>query len=164
MGSWSQLKQNVPGFFGIGTALAELEKEGRLEEAAALYRDQPLFAALLENSMQSMRKCNFALTAHLEQDERFGDLWRKVREEFELTRNLILRIAGQTELMERAWPSPNPSTCARASSCRCSSSNRRPCSGWMARATRRRPQCAREAHRPDDVRHHQRRPQRRLIV
>ena len=102
VGSWSQLKQNVPGFFGIGTALAELEKEGRLEEAAALYRDQPLFAALLENSMQSMRKCNFALTAHLEQDERFGDLWRKVREEFELTRALILRIGGQTELMERA--------------------------------------------------------------
>lgn len=102
VGSWSQLKQNVPGFFGIGTALAELKKEGRLEEAAALYRDQPLFAALLENSMQSMRKCNFALTAHLEQDERFGDLWCKVREEFELSRKLILRIAGQTELMERA--------------------------------------------------------------
>ena len=102
VGSWSQLKQNVPGFFGIGTALAKLEKEGRLEEAAELYRTQPLFAALLENSMQSMRKCNFALTAHLEQDDRFGDLWRTVRAEFELSRTLILRISGQTELMERA--------------------------------------------------------------
>ena len=102
VGSWSQLKQNVPGFFGIGTALAQLENEGRLAAAAALYRDQPLFAALLENSMQSMRKCNFALTAHLEQDDRYGDLWCKVREEFELSRTLILRITGQTELMERA--------------------------------------------------------------
>ncbi|MGB1670500.1 MAG: phosphoenolpyruvate carboxylase, partial [Flavobacteriales bacterium] len=101
VGSWSQLKQNVPGFFGIGTALAELEKEGRLEEAAELYRTQPLFAALLENSMQSMRKCNFALTAHLEADDRFGDLWRTVRAEFELSRSLILRISGQSELMER---------------------------------------------------------------
>ena len=101
VGSWSQLKQNVPGFFGIGTALAELEKEGRLEEAAELYRTQPLFTALLENSMQSMRKCNFALTAHLEQDDRFGDLWRTVRAEFELSRTLILRISGQSELMER---------------------------------------------------------------
>ena len=101
VGSWSQLKQNVPGFFGIGTALAELEKEGRLEEAAELYRTQPLFAALLENSMQSMRKCNFALTAHLKADDRFGDLWRTVRAEFELSRSLILRISGQSELMER---------------------------------------------------------------
>ena len=80
----------------------ELEKEGRLEEAAELYRTQPLFAALLENSMQSMRKCNFALTAHLEEDDRFGDLWRTVRAEFELSRALILRISGQSELMERA--------------------------------------------------------------
>ncbi len=75
VGSWSQLKQNVPGFYGIGVALASLEKEGRLDEVAALYRDQPLFAALLENSMQSMRKCNFALTAHLEKD---APLWRFV--------------------------------------------------------------------------------------
>ena len=100
VGSWSQLKQNVPGFFGIGTALSSLDKEGRLEEAAELYRNQPLFAALLENSMQSMRKCNFALTAHLEKDERFGDLWRTVRSEFELTSTLILRLTGQSELME----------------------------------------------------------------
>lgn len=102
VGSWSQLKQNVPGFFGIGTALSELEKDGRLEEASTLYRDQPLFAALLENSMQSMRKCNFALTAHLQQDARYGDLWCKVREEYELARDLILRISGQSQLMERA--------------------------------------------------------------
>jgi len=102
VGSWSQLKQNVPGFFGIGTALAELDKQGRLDEVCALYRDQPLFAALLENSMQSMRKCNFALTAHLEHDGRFGDLWSAVRKEFQLTRTLILKVSGQSELMERA--------------------------------------------------------------
>ena len=102
VGSWSQLKQNVPGFFGIGTALSALEQEGRLEEAAELYRSQPLFAALLENSMQSMRKCNFSLTAHLESDDRFGDIWRRVQSEFALTRALILRVSGQSELMERA--------------------------------------------------------------
>ena len=64
VGSWSQLKQNVPGLlwhrYG---AWPRWRQEGRLEEAAALYRDQPLFAALVENSMQSMRKCNFDLTA-----------------------------------------------------------------------------------------------------
>mgnify|MGYP003779987067 CR=1 FL=1 len=102
VGSWSQLKQNVPGFFGIGVALASLEAEGRLEEAAKLYRDQPLFAALLENSMQSMRKCNFELTAHLEGDARFGGLWRLVKAEFEQTKALLLRITGQRELMERS--------------------------------------------------------------
>ncbi len=102
VGSWSQLKQNVPGFYGIGTALQALQAEGRLEEAAALYREQPLFAALIENSMQSMRKCNFALTAHLEDDPRFGDLWKNVKAEFEQTRDLLLHITGQSQLMERS--------------------------------------------------------------
>lgn len=102
VGSWSQLKQNVPGFFGIGTALEALEREGRLEEAADLYRDQPLFAALVENSMQSMRKCNFDLTAHLENHPEFGDLWKTVRDEFDRTRRLLLAIAGQSDLMERS--------------------------------------------------------------
>lgn len=102
VGSWSQLKQNVPGFYGIGTALAALQAEGRLEEAAALYREQPLFAALIENSMQSMRKCNFALTAHLEDDPRFGGLWKNVKAEFEQTRDLLLHITGQSQLMERS--------------------------------------------------------------
>ena len=30
VGSWSQLKQNVPGYFGLGTALEALDREGRL--------------------------------------------------------------------------------------------------------------------------------------
>ncbi|MCH1582676.1 MAG: phosphoenolpyruvate carboxylase [Flavobacteriales bacterium] len=102
VGSWSQLKQNVPGFFGIGTALEALEQEGRLEEAGDLYRDQPLFAALVENSMQSMRKCNFDLTSHLEEHPEFGDLWKTVRDEFDRTRRLLLAITGQSDLMERS--------------------------------------------------------------
>ena len=92
----------MPGFFGIGTALEQLEKEGRLEEAAALYREQPLFAALVENSMQSMRKCNFNLTAHLEFHPEFGALWRTVRDEYTRTHRLLLEITGQQQLMERS--------------------------------------------------------------
>ena len=102
VGSWSQLKQNVPGFFGIGTALQVLEQEGKLDDAAALYREQPLFAALVENSMQSMRKCNFDLTAHLQHHPDFGGLWQTVKDEFDLTHRLLLTITGQSALMERS--------------------------------------------------------------
>ena len=30
VGSWSQLKQNVPGFFGVGTALLKFEEKWRI--------------------------------------------------------------------------------------------------------------------------------------
>ena len=101
VGSWTQLKQNVPGFFGLGTALEWLESEGRLDEARALYRDNSFFRALVENSMQSMMKSDFRLTAHLEQDAQFGGIWTMVRDEFERTKRWVLEISGQQSLMER---------------------------------------------------------------
>jgi len=100
VGSWSQLKQNVPGYFGLGTALASLERQGRLEEAAGLYRRNAFFRTLVENSMQSMTKCDFRLTVHLATHERFGALWRSVQEEYDQTRRLVLAISGQDDLME----------------------------------------------------------------
>ena len=100
VGSWSQLKQNVPGYFGLGTALEALDREGRLEEAAGLYRRNAFFRTLVENSMQSMTKCDFRLTAHLSDHPSFGSLWNTVHEEFERTRVLVLAITGQAELME----------------------------------------------------------------
>ena len=100
VGSWSQLKQNVPGYFGLGTALEALDREGRLEEAAGLYRRNAFFRTLVENSMQSMTKCDFRLTAHLSDHPTFGGLWNTVHEEFERTRVLVLAITGQADLME----------------------------------------------------------------
>jgi phosphoenolpyruvate carboxylase len=32
VGSWAQLKQNVPGFFGFGFALKALKEQGRFDE------------------------------------------------------------------------------------------------------------------------------------
>lgn len=101
VGSWTQLKQNVPGFFGLGTALEWLDGQGRIEEARALYRDNAFFRALVENSMQSMMKSDFRLTAHLADDAQFGGIWGMVRDEYQLTKKWVLEISGQQSLMER---------------------------------------------------------------
>ena len=37
VGAWSQLKQNVTGYFGVGTAFQHLEKQGRFGEIKRLY-------------------------------------------------------------------------------------------------------------------------------
>ncbi|MCB2211145.1 phosphoenolpyruvate carboxylase [bacterium] len=99
VGAWSQLKQNVPGFFGVGTALKKMERMGRLDEVKQLFRECSLFRAFIANSMQSMSKTNFQLTHYHATDERFGELWERIHDEFQLSYQLVLEISGQSELL-----------------------------------------------------------------
>ncbi len=100
VGAWGQLKQNVPGYFGFGTALKEMERAGRLQECQDLYKQSRFFRALLDNSMQSMSKANFELTAHMGSHERFGEFWQLIRDEFELSKAMTLQVSGQSVLLE----------------------------------------------------------------
>lgn len=100
VGAWSQLKQNVPGFYGLGSALKEQEDAGNLEACTRLYQRSRFFRALISNSMQSMSKTNFKLTRYMEQDPRFGLFWTILYEEFELSRAMVLKISGQSMLLE----------------------------------------------------------------
>jgi len=47
VGSWSQLRQNVPGYFGIGTALKTLADDTGLDTLQKLYAEVPVFKALI---------------------------------------------------------------------------------------------------------------------
>ena len=47
-----------------------------------------------------MSKSDFRVTAYLEQDEKFGPFWKKLKEEFELTKALLLELTGNSVLME----------------------------------------------------------------
>ena len=100
VGSWSQLKQNVPGFFGVGTALKKYEDAGRFEEVIAFYNTSDFFKTLLENSMMSLKKSFFELTAYMAEDAEFGEFWKLIHEEYKTTKRLLLKLTGHTELME----------------------------------------------------------------
>lgn len=100
VGSWSQLKQNVPGFFGVGYALAEYEKNGQWEKVQALYDTSLFFRTLLENTMMSLSKSFFPLTAYMKDDAEFGEFWQIIYDEFTETKRLLLKISGYAELME----------------------------------------------------------------
>ena len=100
VGAWSQLKQNVTGYYGVGTALQKLEEEGKWKEVQHLYRNSLFFKTLIDNCEMVMKKCFFPLTAFLNKDERFGEIWKMAYEEFELTIKYVLRLSGNTELME----------------------------------------------------------------
>lgn len=100
VGSWSLLKQNVPGYFGVGTALQRLKEEGRLEDLKKLYRESMFFKTLIQNSMMSMSKTYFPLTYYLRNDKVFGEFWQILHNEYLLTHEMLLEIANYKSLME----------------------------------------------------------------
>ena len=97
VGAWSQIKQNVPGFYGVGTALKKMEAD--LQEIAEMYRTNEFFKALIDNCEMAMQKSYFPLTAFLADDPKYGEIWRMIRDEFELTRRYLNRFSGTEELM-----------------------------------------------------------------
>ena len=100
VGSWSQLKQNVPGFFGVGTALKHFEDTKQWNQVQDLYDNSLFFKTLLENSMMSLAKSFFPLTSYMKKDPQFGEFWQIIYNEFLETKRLLLKIAGHKELME----------------------------------------------------------------
>ncbi|RZJ64053.1 MAG: phosphoenolpyruvate carboxylase, partial [Flavobacterium sp.] len=100
VGSWSQLKQNVPGFFGFGHALGHYEQNGEWDTITDLYNQSLFFKTLVENSMMSLSKSFFPLTAYMADDPEFGAFWQIIYDEFLETRRLLLKLSGYTELME----------------------------------------------------------------
>lgn len=101
VGSWSQLKQNVPGYYGIGTALEKLEKDGRFEEAKRLYQEVPFFQALMMNSMMSLTKCYFELTSYMKENKEYGAFWEILHAEYELSKAMLLKLSGMEILMKK---------------------------------------------------------------
>ena len=100
VGSWSQLKQNVPGFYGVGSALKHFEDTNQWNKVQDLYDHSMFFKTLLENSMMSLAKSFFPLTAYMKNDPEFGEFWQNIYDEFLETKRLLLKIAGHKELME----------------------------------------------------------------
>ncbi|MDO9593798.1 MAG: phosphoenolpyruvate carboxylase [Lutibacter sp.] len=100
VGSWSQLKQNVPGFYGVGTALKKYEDSGEFEKLKQFYKNSDFFRTLIGNSMMSLTKSFFQLTEYMAKDKEFGEFWEIIHTEYQTSKRLILKLSDYTELMQ----------------------------------------------------------------
>jgi len=100
VGSWSQLKQNVPGFYGLGTALNYFFVNKKFKQVKQLYKEVPFFRALISNSMMSLTKSFFQLTSYMSNDPEFGEFWDLIFEEYTLTKKMLLKVSDFKELMQ----------------------------------------------------------------
>ncbi|MBL7862580.1 MAG: phosphoenolpyruvate carboxylase [Cyclobacteriaceae bacterium] len=100
VGSWAMMKQNIPGFYGVGSALKTIGEKRGAQRLRSFYQDSLFFRTLLGNSMMSLTKTYYKATTYLSKDAEFGDFWKKMYAEFELSRHQVLEVSGLSGLME----------------------------------------------------------------
>ena len=100
VGAWAQMKQNIPGFYGVGRSIEEMEKLGKLDEVKKLYADSLFFRSLLGNSMQSLAKSFYPATAYLKDNKTFGGFWNVLFDEYERSLKNILKVSNMLHLLE----------------------------------------------------------------
>lgn len=110
--AWSQLKQNIPGFFGVGSALKWAEQNNLWKDVLNLYKTSGMFQTLIDNSMMSMTKSNFDITTYMKDDPEFGQFWLNLHTEYETTKRYILKLSETSKLMEN-YPVERESILAR---------------------------------------------------
>jgi len=104
---WMQSRHAVPAWFGIGHALERFASRGKepLQLLREMMRDFPLFASLIRSVEIAMAKADFAIArlySNLVADSALRDrVFIMLREEFELTRQLVLTVTCQQELLEK---------------------------------------------------------------
>lgn len=98
VGAWSLIRQNVPGYYGLGTAFEAFSDKPNVLKL--LYEECAFFKTLIDNSIMAMQKSFFPLTEYLRHDEEFGPFWQMLKDEYELTKKWVLYLSDQKVLME----------------------------------------------------------------
>lgn len=100
--AWGQSRHGLPGWFGLGSGLAAGIEHAGLETVRELARDWLFLSTLLEDAEMAMAKADMSIAALYA--ELAGDLggayFTRIREEFDTTRELVLRIREQDELLD----------------------------------------------------------------
>jgi len=103
--SWTQARIILPGWYGLGSALAQALEQAGLSLLQEMDRDWPFFAAVLSNAEMALAKADLTIGeryADLVEDETLREaIWTPIRAEYERTRELVLAVTGQARLLDR---------------------------------------------------------------
>ena len=99
--SWMQSRFNLPGWFGLGSALVSVEEEALLRE---MYHGWPLFKTMLDNAEMSLIKADMGIAAlyvDLVPDKQLaGEMFTLIQDEYHRTCAVILSISGHAHLLD----------------------------------------------------------------
>ncbi len=99
--AWTQVRYNVPGWYGVGFALADFlkENENALEICKQWYKEKIFFRSIVDNAQRELARTHLP-TSELYLDDSDNNFHQILSEEFEKTRHAILQITDQNEILD----------------------------------------------------------------
>jgi phosphoenolpyruvate carboxylase len=99
--SWSQARVMLPGWYGVGTALAGHDDLPLLRDMLAAW---PFFRTTLDNMAMVLAKSDMGIAARyaelVEDKETAAKLFGRIRDEWHRTHDRLLEITGESRLVE----------------------------------------------------------------
>jgi phosphoenolpyruvate carboxylase len=106
--AWSQSRINLPGWYGLGSALeafAAVHGGSGVREIARLYRSWPFLASVIDNAEMILAKADMGIGRRYASLTRGPDAerwWSTIEAEYHRTVTWLLRITGRDRLLDGA--------------------------------------------------------------
>lgn len=100
--AWTQIRYNVPGWYGVGTAFEDAISAGliSLEETQKLYQEWDFFKAIVNNAQREMGRASLT-TAGIYGQIAKSPIHDQILAEFNRSKDIIVGVCSQKELLDK---------------------------------------------------------------
>lgn len=105
--AWTQSRQLLPAWYAAGTGLAEFAKKSadNMKLMQSMYQNWHFFKNTIDNLQMALMKADMTSSKEyvtlVENKEAANRIFENIKDEYEMTKAIVLEITGETELLKQ---------------------------------------------------------------